>query len=81
MNDSATIDASGSGALVFSNTGAIVLAGYPPITPTLNLIGTSTAANTFMPELADPPNGLLSVFKDRDRALGSSTRRRTSMAA
>ncbi len=67
LTNSATLDASGSGPLVFSNTGAIALAGsssLPPVTPTLTLIGTSTAANTFMPQLADPPNGLLFVVKD-----------------
>ena len=58
---SATIDASGSGPLVFSNTASLdtsaITAGYGSIT----LQGSSTAANSFAPSIQDPSGGGIST--------------------
>lgn len=55
-SSSGTIDASGSGALVFSNTGKITY-GTSTQTRTLNLIGSNTGNNTLAAVIADNGTG------------------------
>ena len=57
-----TLDASGTGALNFTNTGAIAY-GTTNQTRTLGLTGTSTAANTLAPSIADNGAGAVSLNK------------------
>ena len=57
-----TLDASGAGALTFSNTGSIAY-GTTGQARTLGLTGTSTAANTLAPLIADNGAGLVNVIK------------------
>ena len=56
VNSSGTIDASGTGPLVFSNTGQVVF-GSISGNSTLTLAGSSAAANTFMPQVTDSNYG------------------------
>ncbi|MCE9555123.1 MAG: autotransporter-associated beta strand repeat-containing protein [Planctomycetes bacterium] len=57
-----TLDASGSGALSFTNTGSLAY-GTTNQTRTLVLSGSSTAANTFSPKIEDNGTGATSVTK------------------
>jgi fibronectin-binding autotransporter adhesin len=56
-----TLDASGAGAVNFTNAGALAFTGSGPVT--LNLSGTSTAANTLTPIISDGTGGATSVLK------------------
>jgi fibronectin-binding autotransporter adhesin len=57
-----TLDASGSGALNFTNTGGVAY-GTPNQTRTLGLTGTNTGANTLAALIADNGTGAVSVAK------------------
>jgi autotransporter-associated beta strand protein len=57
----ASLDSSGSGAMQFINTGVIATTGTGP--RTLTLTGTSTAANTLAPALADDGVNATSLVK------------------
>lgn len=57
-----TLDASGSGAIAFTNTGSIAFS-TPNKPLTLTLAGSSTAANSFKPILADNGTGATSLLK------------------
>lgn len=57
-----TLDASGSGALAFTNTGAVSFA-TPNIAATLNLTGASTAANTLRASIGNNGTGSTSLTK------------------
>ena len=57
-----TLDASGTGALTFSNPGSVAY-GTNNQTRTLVLTGTSTAPNTLAPLIADNGTGAVSVTK------------------
>jgi len=62
-----TINASGTGALTFSNAGSVVFANPTnPSAVTFTLTGISTASNTFSPALADPGlnQNVLSLIKN-----------------
>lgn len=59
---SATIDASGSGAVSLTNTGSIAY-GTTNQTRTLNLRGTNTGANTLSATIANNGSGAVSVVK------------------
>jgi autotransporter-associated beta strand protein len=57
----ATLNASGAGALVFSNTGALGFSGTG--SRTLTLGGTNTGANQINVSITDDPSGLTSLVK------------------
>ena len=57
-----TLDASGAGALTFSNPGSVAY-GTTGQARTLGLTGTSTAANTLAPLIADNGSGAVSLTK------------------
>jgi fibronectin-binding autotransporter adhesin len=59
-----TIDASGSGALTFTNTGTILFGATTPDARSLTLTGSNTAANTLRPNIVDNPPGLTSLIKN-----------------
>jgi fibronectin-binding autotransporter adhesin len=58
----ATIDGSGGGSLIFSNTGPIAASGTG--NRTLTLLGSSTVANTISAGIADPAAGATALTKD-----------------
>ena len=60
--DSATLDASGTGAVNFTNAGSLAY-GTVAQTRTLNLTGTSTAANTLSVLIGNNTTGAVSVTK------------------
>lgn len=59
---SGTLDASGAGAINFTNTGSIAY-GSNNQTRTLTLTGTSTAANTLSPTINNNGSGVVSLTK------------------
>src|SRR4029079_9908831 len=61
LSGNGTIDSSGTGALAFTSPGAIVQAGT--VNRTLNVSGSNTGDNTFVPALVDGTGSLLSVNK------------------
>ncbi|HEY1686723.1 MAG TPA: autotransporter-associated beta strand repeat-containing protein [Tepidisphaeraceae bacterium] len=69
----ATLDASGTGAILFTNTGSPVISQYEPTTFTLT--GTSTSSNTLAMTLADPisTNVNLPVYKTSLVKTGTGT--------
>lgn len=58
-----TLDASGSGAISFTNTGSIAFA-TPNVPVTLTLTGTSTAGNTLRAVLVNNGTGVTSLLKN-----------------
>jgi len=57
------IDASGTGALNFTNSGSIVFSGSVNQARSLTLTGTNTNTNTLAPKLSDNGTGALAVIK------------------
>jgi len=57
-----TLDASGTGAIAFSSTASVIVAGTNTAR-TLTLTGTNTGNNSFAPQLADNGTGVTSLTK------------------
>jgi fibronectin-binding autotransporter adhesin len=57
-----SLDASGTGAINFTNTGAITY-GTPNITETLNLTGTNTGLNSLAPQIGNNGTSAVNVTK------------------
>ncbi len=77
----ATLDASGTGAINFTNTGAIAL-GTTNFTRTLTLRGTNTGANTLAALIANNGTGAVSLIKqDAGKWILSNTNTYTGTTA